>query len=167
MNKLIALVAIASIGWNIITVKAPQPFEATTIEQRAASVGLTVEEFELFSSVVEAESNRQDPADGEFTTDGRIYIALTIWNRVRSDRWPETVTGVLTQSGQFSTVRNGHSVTDRTEWSDRAVYEAYIWLNEEASDAPDVQFFNCRYWFSGVERYGDSAIGGNYFSYGC
>lgn len=126
--------------------------------------GLTAEEFDLFSSVVEAESNRQAPAEGELTTEGRIYIALTIWNRVYSDRWPETVTGVLTQRGQFSTVRGGVSVTNRTEWSDRAVYEAYEWIHEEDSDAPEVIFFRCGHYFSGVTPCCES--GENYFSYG-
>ena len=143
------------------SMKASQPMD---YHDYADLCGLTEEEFVLFSSVVEAESNRQAPADGELTTEGRIYIALTIWNRVRSDRWPSTVTGTLTQRNQFSTVRNGTSVTNRTEWSDRAVYEAYAWLNEEDSDAPDVQFFNCRGYFSGVEPC--AYVGGNYFSYG-
>ena len=123
---------------------------------------ISEEEFILFSSVVEAESNRQAPTDGELTTEGRVYIALTIWNRVESDVWPDTVTGVLTQSGQFSTVHNGASVTNRTEWSDRAVYEAYAWRYSKGSDAPDVQFFNCRGYFSGREPV--AYVGGNYFS---
>lgn len=161
MNKLITLVAIVSLGFNLL--KAPQPMD---VSGYADACGLDYETFVLFSSVVEAESDRSTPEQGQLTTQGRVMIALTIWNRVNSDRWPETVTGVLTQSGQFSTVRNGSSVTARSEYSDRAVYEAYIWLTEKNSDAPDVQFFNCRYWFTGVARYGDGPIGGNYFSYG-
>ena len=161
MYKLITLLTIVSIGFNFFIFKTGQP---PTMEEYAELCGLSEDEFVLFSSVVEAESNRQAPSEGELTTEGRIYIALTIWNRVESDRWPSTVTGVLTQSGQFSTVRRGSSVTNRTEWSDRAVYEAYVWLNEEDSDAPDVQFFNCRGYFAGVEPCCES--GGNYFSYG-
>lgn len=144
-----------------LTLKRVEPMD---LSDYADAVGLSEEEFTLFSSVVEAESNRAAPTDGELTTEGRIFIALTIWNRVNSDRWPDSVTGVLTQSGQFSTVRGGVSVTNRTEWSDRAVYEAFIWLNEKNSDAPDVQFFNCRGFFSGVTPY--ECVGGNYFSYG-
>lgn len=167
MNKLIIFMTIMSIGISLL--KAPVPFEATTIEERAASVGLSVEEFTLFSGVVEAESNR-DPEDIE----GRIYIALTIWNRA-SEEHPEfgnTVTAVLTQPGQFSTVRNGHSVISRTDLSDQAVIEAYEWI-QSGEEYPEVLFFNCRNFFGWREAYNpdrngdgtpDGAIGGNYFS---
>lgn len=165
ITKLVSLVACVSLGFNLFSFKAYEPLET---EDYAELCYLDYESFVLFSSVVEAESNRQSPEEGELTTEGRVYIALVIWNRLYDfDSWHcDTITEVLTAPGQFSTVRGGQSVTQRTEWSDRAVYEAYIWLNEKNSDAPDVQFFNCRYWFSGVERYGDSAIGGNYFSLG-
>lgn len=160
MIKTLALL-VACVQFFSFSMKTSQPMD---FHDYTELCGLSEEEFILFSSVVEAESNRQAPEDGELTTRGRIYIALTIWNRVNSSRWPSTVTGVLTQRNQFSTVRNGASVTNRTEWSDRAVYEAYVWLNEEDSDAPDVQFFNCRGFFSGVEPC--ELVGGNYFSYG-
>ena len=160
IRKIAILVSIATMFSSILSFKIEQPFEALSIDERAALCGLEPAEFQLFSGIVEAESNRS--TDGDLS--GRIMIALTIWNRINDDRWPSTAEGVLTQRGQFSTVRNGHSVTNRTEWSDRAVYEAYIWLNEDDSDAPDVQFFNCRGYFSGVEPC--AYVGGNYFSYG-
>jgi hypothetical protein len=159
MNKPVIITICAVIALNIFTFKEAEPL---TIEDYAEACGLTSEEFELFSSVVEAESNRQAPEDGELTTQGRIFIAQTIWNRINDGRWPSTAEGVLTQRGQFSTVRNGNSVTERSEWSDIAVVEAYNWI--EQGDAPNVQFFNCRYYFSGVEPY--DYVGGNYFSLG-
>ena len=76
-------------------------------------------------------------------------------------RFPDTITGVLTQTGQFSTVRNGHSVTQRTDLSDLAVIEAVEWINS-GEEYPWVLFFNCRSYFSGYDPYG--CIGGNYFS---
>ena len=169
MHKLITLVAIVAIGINALTLKAEQPFECSTIDERAAAVGLSTEEFELFSGVVEAESDR-DPENIE----GRIYIALTIWNRASEDH-PEfgnTVTAALTQPGQFSTVRNGHSVTSRTDLSDQAVIAAYEWIHS-GEEYPEVLFFNCRGFFRWREAYNpdrdgdgtpDGAIGGNYFS---
>lgn len=157
MNKLMAIMTIVTLGVNMFAFKGQAPM---TTEDYAAECGLTQEEFTLFSSVVEAESNRQVPADGELTTEGRVYIALTILNRVNDERFPDTVTDVLTQRGQFSTVRNGQSVTNRTDYSDRAVYEAYLWL--EQGDAPEVLFFNCRGYFSG--RTAVAYVGGNYFS---
>lgn len=157
------LVALATMFGSTLSFKLEQPFEAVSLEDRAELAGMTTEEFVLISSVTEAESNRcQDD------TTGRRYIALCILNRVNSSQFPNTITGVLTQSGQFSTVRNGHSVTNRTDLSDQAVIEAVEWLNEEDSDAPNVLFFNCRGFFSWREPYpnpeGGNTIGGNYFS---
>lgn len=152
MNKLLTLAVIASVGLSIL--KAPQPFESTTLEERAQMCNLTVEEFELISSVTEAESNRcQD------NTEGRRYIALCIFCRVMDSRFPDNVTGVLTAPGQFSTVRNGRSVTDRTDLSDLAVIEAYNWINS-GEEYPWVLFFNCRGYNAGTAL---GNYGGNYF----
>lgn len=152
MNKLITLLTIMSLGVSLV--KAPLTFENMTLEQRAEAVGLSVEEFELFSGVVEAESNRcQD------NTEGRRYIALCILCRVMDTRFPDTITGVLTQSGQFSTVRNGHSVTNRTDLSDRAVIEAVQWIHS-GEEYPWVLYFNCRGYNGGTPY---AQIGGNYF----
>lgn len=160
MNKIITLVAIVSLGINLF--KAPMPFEATTIEERAEMAQMTVEEFTLISSVVESESNRcQD------STEGRRYIALCILCRVRDSRFPSTIEDVLTQSGQFSTVvrSNGtyHAVTNRTDLSDRAVIEAVEWMNS-GEEYPWLLFFNCRGFATGSYYTGYECIGGNYFS---
>jgi len=151
MDKLITIAVTVAIGINLF--KAPVPFEATTIEERAEMAGMTVEDFVFISSVVEAESDRSE------SLDGRILIALTIINRVEDSRFPDTVSEVLNQRGQFSTVRNGHSVTERTDYSDEAVIRAFEW--NEAGDDPNVLFFNCIGYGIG-EPYG--LIDGNYFS---
>lgn len=158
MNKLIALVAIASIGWNIITIKAPQPFEATSVEERAAEVGLSVPEYELFSGIVEAESNRS--IDGNL--EGRIMIALTIWNRYHDIRFPsDSIISVISQPGQFSTYRRstGTSCVNGTIYSDQAIIEAYEWI-QSGEEYPWVLFFNCRGYNYGTAY---DRIGGNYF----
>lgn len=152
VRETLALVAIVTIGINLF--KAPVPIEAMSIEERAALAYMTVEEFELISSVTEAESNRcQD------STEGRRYIALCILCRVMDTRFPDTITGVLTQSGQFSTVRGGHSVTNRTDLSDRAVIEAVQWIHS-GEEYPWVLYFNCRGYNGGTPY---AQIGGNYF----
>jgi len=144
MNKIITLVAVMSIGIQLF--KAPVP--------DAIRCGMTEEEFDFISSVVEAESDRCTDS-----TEGRMYIALVILNRAADERFPDTIPEVLTQAGQFSTVRNGHSIVDRTELSDQAVIEAVEWL--ESGDAPtDLLFFNC-VGFNIGEPYG--IYGGNYF----
>lgn len=152
MKAFITLATIAVIALNPL-IKAEPPFETTTLEERAAQAGMTVEDFVFISSVTEAESDRNTQ-----DTEGRVYIALTILNRVNDPRFPDSIAGVLTQSGQFSTVRNGHSVTERSDLSDLAVIEAVQWL--EAGDAPAVLFFNCRGYNYG-EPFG--CYGGNYF----
>lgn len=149
------LLACVFIGVNIITLKANAPM---TTEDYAEACGLSYDEFVLFSSVVEAESDRSRPEDGELTTEGRVLIAVTIYNRYLSGRFPDTITGVLTQRGQFSTVRNGQSVTQRTEWSDRAVYEAVLWCDDGTQ--PHVFFFNCIGYNTGTPY---DRVGGNYF----
>ena len=153
----IVLLACVYLGVSIITLKTTPP---PTTEDYAVQCGLELDEFILFSSVVEAESNRQAPEDGELTTEGRVYIALTILCRQNDSRFPDTITGVLTQRGQFSTVVNGHSVTNRTSYSDAAIVEAYRRI--EDGTAPEVLFFNCRGYFSGREPV--AYVGGNYFS---
>lgn len=156
MKLLIVLVSIVSLGINL-QFKAPQPFEATTVEQHAASVGLSVPEYELFSGIVEAESNRSTDGDLE----GRIMIALTIWNRVNDARFPSTVTDVIAQQGQFSTYRrsSGTSCVSGTVYSDEAIVRAYEWI-ESGEEYPEVLFFNCRGYNMGEPA---GRYGGNYF----
>ena len=154
MKTIAFLTACIVIATNVLTVKAPVPFEATTLEERAAMAQMTTEEFIFISSVVEAESDRNTES-----TEGRRYIALCILCRVMDSRFPDTITEVLTQRGQFSTVRNGHSVTNRTDLSDQAVIEAVEWINS-GEEYPWVLFFNCIGYSYGepLGRYG-----GNYF----
>lgn len=119
-------------SFNLVKHEAPE----LTIEQMAEEVNLSEDEFTFLSSVVEAESDRSE------SLDGRILIAATIINRVNSPYFPDTIEGVLVQRGQFSTVRNGHSVTERTAYSDEAVLLAYEQLaNEEIPT--NILFFNC------------------------
>ena len=55
---------------------------------------ISLEDLELFSAVVEAESDRgEDTASYE----GRVLIALTILNRVNSSQWPDSIEGVIKQ----------------------------------------------------------------------
>ena len=161
MNKIIALMTCMAIGVNIITVKAPQPFEATSIEERAEMVSLSVSEFQLFSGIVESESNRIIPETEEDLL-GRTMIALTIWNRLHDSRFPsDSITSVISQPGQFSTYRRstGSSCVSGTVYSDEAVIRAYEWI-ESGEEYPWVLFFNCRNFAYGQPL---GVYGGNYF----
>lgn len=157
MKLLIVLVSIVSLGINL-QFKAPQPFEATTVEQRAASVGLSVPEYELFSGIVESESDRSTDGDLE----GRIMIALTIWNRLHDNRFPsDSITSVIAQQGQFSTYirSSGTSCVSGTVYSDEAIVRAYEWI-ESGEEYPEVLFFNCRGYNMGEAA---GRYGGNFF----
>lgn len=162
------LTAIIVLISHPLLVKAEIPFESWSIERRASEAQIEdVDEFILISSITEAESNRSQ-TDNE----GRIMIAICIMNRVNSDRFPNTISGVIGQSGQFSTCRRHsdgslYSVTERTDLSDLAVIEAMRRIEE--GEAPAVLWFNCIGFCSWGTPYRnpDSAngtYGGNYFS---
>jgi len=126
---------------------------ALPVEAKAFFAGMTVEEFELISAVVEAESDRSDEVEG------KTLIALTILNRVESSLFPDTIYGVISQSGQFTVYYNGtYKSVGRTDSSDRAVIEASFWMLEEH---PNVIYFNC----IGFNYLGTpyEYVGGNYF----
>ncbi len=137
---------------NLVPLVKYEAPEMTT-EEMANEVNLSEDEFIFLSSVVEAESDRSD------SLDGRILIAATIINRVNSSYFPDSVNDVLVQSGQFSTVRNGHSVTQRTAYSDEAVLLAYEQI-ENGEIPTNILFFNCIGYNYGTP-YG--LVDGNYF----
>lgn len=158
IRKIAILVSIATMFSSILSFKIEQPFEALSIDERAAMCGLEPAEFQLFSGIVEAESNRS--TDGDLS--GRIMIALTIWNRLHDSRFPsDSVTSVIAQPGQFSTYRRstGTSCVNGTVYSDQAVLEAYEWI-QSGEEYPWVLFFNCRGYNYGTAY---DRIGGNYF----
>lgn len=144
------MVAILTV--NLVPLVKYEAPEMTT-EEMANEVNLSEDEFIFLSSVVEAESDRSD------SLDGRILIAATIINRVNSSYFPNSVNDVLMQRGQFSTVRNGHSVTQRTAYSDEAVLLAYEQL-ENGEIPTNILFFNCIGYNYGTP-YG--LVDGNYF----
>ena len=161
MIKPIALATCVMIATNLFVFKFNNAPMST--EEMAEHCELSLEDFELFAGVVEAESNRQVPEEGELTTIGREMIALVIWNRTYNEMFPSDPRSVLCQRGQFSTVSGGVSCTQPTSYSRQAVVNAYD-LVHSGVEYPEVLFFNCRYWFSWRTPYGDSDIEGNYFS---
>ena len=155
MKVISILTAIVVLFSHFLNVKEKLSFADMSLEQRAEQAGMTVDDFTFISSVVEAESNRQSDEEAML---GRVYISLVILNRVNDNRFPDTISGVLNQSGQFSTVRNSRSVTERTDLSDEAVIEAVRII--EAGEAPPIFFFNCIGY-----NYGEpfAYVAGNYF----
>ena len=140
-------------AWSSMT---EQERYESPVEYKARAVGLTVEEFDLMSRVVEAESDRSN------SIDGRILIALTLYNRVEDSQFKDTITDVCYESGQFQVVENGAIWSvGRTNLSDWAIIEAHRWIAE--GDAPYVLYFNNSGYSYGVP-YG--YVDGNYFVIG-
>lgn len=93
-------------------------------------------EQELLARVVEAEAGNQ----GLY---GKRLVVAVIYNRVESDKFPNTIYEVLTSPHQFSTVRNGQvekmEITDETlfaiefERTHRADNEILYFNNGECS----------------------------------
>lgn len=131
--------------------------DSLTVEQKSNVAGMSVAEYSFFSSVVEAESDRK-----KGSIEGRVMIAIVILNRVDSKKFPNTITKVLRQRGQFAVVSSGaYRRVGRTKLSDRAVIEAV--KRKKNGSAPAVLYFRAGYYFRGHKRYGQ--VGDNYFSY--
>lgn len=123
-------------------------------ERMAYMCGLEEDEFEYFAQVVEAES------DGRVEYhDGKLYVAACIWDRINSSYFPDTVRGVLDQSGQFSTTYGGSCRKSATSASRYAILEAYYQL--QSGDIPtNILYFNCIGYNYGTAY---DRIGDNYF----
>lgn len=176
MTKIMGIVAavMLMISNYVSVCMLPPPIEVPTIQQiyfslpeeeqdelsteaKANVAGMTVSEYKFLSAVVEAESDRK-----KGSIEGRVMIAIVILNRVDSKKFPNTITKVLKQRGQFSVVSSGaYKRIGRTKLSDRAVIEASRRKNE--GTAPNVLYFRAGHYFRGRKRYGK--VGDNYFSY--
>ena len=126
------------------------------LEYQAYACGMTAHEFEYLARTIEAESDRTD------SLDGKIHICAVILNRVASDRFPDTIQGVLDQDGQFTTTSGGWCSTPYTESSRWSIV---LCQREMAQgNIPDnLLFFNCVGYNYGTP-YG--YIDGNYFMLG-
>lgn len=133
--------------------------DSLSVDVKASVAGMSVKEFKMLSSVAEAESDRNKTAE---SLENRTLIALVILNRVDSKKFPNSITKVLKQRGQFAVVSSGaYKRIGRTKLSDRAVIEAV--RRKRQNEAPNILYFNCRGFFRGHKRY--KKVGDNYFSY--
>ena len=108
--------------------------DAAPVEMKADIADMSVKEFKFISAVVEAESDRNKDKE---SIENRTMIAITILNRVESKKFPNTITKVLKQRGQFAVVSSGaYKRVGRTKLSDRAVIEAV--RRKKNGEAPKV-----------------------------
>ena len=109
------------------------------------------DDLELLAACVEAEAGNQ-------SLYGKRLVADVILNRVDSDVFPDTISGVISQPGQFSVYSNG--VLQKTEPSEETYTAIYMELEERSY--PSLMFFNC----GGFLPYGEPwrQVGAHYFS---
>lgn len=77
-----------------------EPVLAVEDEAPVASYGYSGSDLDLLAAIVYAEAGDQD-----FT--GQRLVADVVLNRARSAAWPNTISGVIYQPGQFSPVLDG------------------------------------------------------------
>lgn len=117
-------------------------------ESRQASsvISYSQQDYEVLKRIVEAEA-------GVCDTKGRILVANVVINRVKSNEFPDTITGVVYQKSQFSPVSNGSlnscAVTPETvEAVDRALagedysQGALYFMNRRRSRSGNVNWFD-------------------------
>lgn len=128
----------------------PSPSTNLDVTGMAAEVGISVEDFEFFARVIQAESP---------SSTGQVYVAKVVWNRISRVGWGGSVVGVLTKPSQFSVVKNGDCTTAATDSSRQAIVDAYrdttipanlIYFRSTKSDS-----------WAHLEYYGE--YGGNHF----
>ena len=78
---------------------------------------ITAEELDLLERLVSAE------ARGE-TYEGQVAVANVVLNRVYSDKWPDSITDVILEKGQFEPVSNGAITNQATDSAKCAVLDA-------------------------------------------
>lgn len=112
----------------------------------AAAVPMTQEDYQVLLRIVQAEAGICD-------SKGRILVANVILNRVRSDEFPDTVTGVVYQRSQFSPVADGSihtcKVTAETiDCVERAIcgedysQGALYFMNRRGSSSKNTRWFD-------------------------
>ncbi len=86
-------------------------------EQRKAVINLTNEEILLLSKLVTSE------ARGE-SYEGQVAVAAVVINRVKDNRFPNSIEDVIYQKNAFSVVKDGSIDMDPTDEAYRAAQDA-------------------------------------------
>ena len=111
-------------GWVAVTVKAGDGYvsaefvkvklgtsEAVSIEEEIAAqkakaaaqnspMSASVDDTTLLAAIIQCEA-------GSEPYEGQVAVGAVVLNRVRSGRWPNSISGVIYQRGQFGPARNG------------------------------------------------------------
>lgn len=112
-------------------------------------------ELELLAQLVEAEAGNQ-------SFEGKCLVVDVVLNRVESDIFPDTISGVIYQDGQFSVAHNGR--LERAGWHMQESDYAAVAYEMELHQNKDVLYFNnCPIVAGKGEKF---KVGGHYFRNG-
>lgn len=112
-------------------------------------------ELELLAQLVEAEAGNQ-----EF--EGKCMVVDVVLNRVESPDFPNTISEVIFQDGQFSVIKNG--AFEEAAWNMKESDYAAVMVETELHTNKDVLYFNNT---SSVSGSGEIfKVGGHWFRNG-
>ncbi|ALN97746.1 spore cortex-lytic enzyme [Bacillus phage vB_BpuM-BpSp] len=101
-------------------------------KSQSKNTSVAQNERELLAKLVRAEAENEPYA-------GKVAVAKVVLNRVDSPKFPNTITGVIYQRGQFSPVTNGAINRSATAESYRATDQA---LNTRGQGTDALYFYN-------------------------
>lgn len=133
---------------------APEP-EQQAITYTPEATTYTGDELDLLAALVWAEAGDQPIPEGLY------YVCDVVLNRVASPAWPNSITEVIFQSGQFSVVYNG--ALDRAFQScPQVCYEAVLHELQGPRANYDIQYFSMGYCANGTLAF---VHGTHYYAY--
>ena len=139
--------------------KAQEERKAKLMEERRNQFNMdsfTDEDYNNLLKIVEAEAGIND-------VNGKMMVANVILNRVASQRFPNTISGVIFARGQFSPVRNGRFYQVKVK--DSTIEAVERALNGEDNSRGALFFMNRRASNRGASSWFDSSLS-YLFSYG-
>lgn len=122
-------------------------------EEQLPSKDYSNNDLELLSRLIMAE------VGGE-SYECMVAVGEIVLNRVKSDKFPNTIKGVIYQAGQFSVVKNGSIKKKPHELATKAAQKV---LNGSHSIPDDVLYFRADYFFANHKKY--KKMDNTYFSY--
>ncbi|WP_428908326.1 cell wall hydrolase [Niallia sp. Krafla_26] len=113
------------------TIKTETTSRESTSPVAGTAASLTEEEIDLLARLVRSEANTEP-------FEGKVAVAEVVLNRMESTQYPDSISGVIYQSGQFQPVSNGEINKPANEESVKAVHAA---LSDGQDISGDSLFF--------------------------
>ena len=139
---------------NIMKLSEKQ-MKKLSLADKAAAVGISVKSFKNFTSVINHEAGTQ--------MEDKILVAAVIWNRVRCEKFPNSVNKVINQSGQFYDISKDKSGSYKDKKAQLAILIAYKRLKKKQIPHNLLFFNSISYNTKNKKRYKPYKHYGNYF----